>query len=226
MNVSGTHRMTSILALVALLAGCAANPTPTTTHDGLVLETSVRYAEVYRKPGASLASYKAFSLEPCTVAFRENWLRDQQRNRVDLSRSVTRQDVERIRETLAGDCDGAFRSALLREPAYTLVDDSSQDPVVLVLRPAIINLDIAAPDTLSAGSSRSYTTSAGEMTLVLEMRDATTGETLVRAVDRKRAPDRGSLQWTNSVTNRADADRALRHWADRLRQALDAATAD
>ena len=36
-------------------------------------------------------------------------------------------------------------------------------------------------------------------------------------------PDDGRLQWSNSVTNRADADRILRYWSSRLRAALDAA---
>ena len=54
---------------------------------------------------------------------------------------------------------------------------------VLILRPSIINLDIAAPDIMSAGMSRTYTTSAGQMTLLLDIIDGTTktlmvGETL------------------------------------------------
>ena len=37
-----------------------------------------------------------------------------------------------------------------------------------------------------AGRQRTYTTQAGEMTLVLELLDGTTGEILVRIVDRHR----------------------------------------
>jgi len=33
-----------------------------------------------------------------------------------------------------------------------------------------------------------------------------------------------SMQWTNSVTNAADADLAIRFWAKRLRQGLDKVT--
>jgi hypothetical protein len=95
---------------------------------------------------------------------------------------------------------------------------------VLVLRPAIINLDIAAPDVMAAGRQRSYTTEAGQMTLVLEGVDGTTGEILVRVVDRRRAMDTGRLQWTNSVTNQAEARRMLNRWASQIREGLDEAT--
>ena len=33
----------------------------------------------------------------------------------------------------------------------------------MIVRPAIINLDVTAPDTPTAGRSRTYSSSAGEM---------------------------------------------------------------
>ena len=62
-------------------------------------------------------------------------------------------------------CDEKFREALLADPAYKLVDAFSDGEAVLILRPSIIDLDVNAPDMQSANVSRSYTTSAGEMTL-------------------------------------------------------------
>ena len=85
------------------------------------------------------------------------------------------------------------------------MDSFADGENVLILRPAIINLDVSAPDTNSAGMQRAYTTSAGEMTLLLELLDATTGEVLVRIVDRRQAMDTGRMQWSNSVTNAAEA---------------------
>ena len=61
------------------------------------------------------------------------------------------------------------------------------------------------------------------MTLLLELVDGTTGEVLARARDRQEGRDMGRLQWTNSVTNKAEADRILKSWAQRLRDGLDAA---
>ena len=115
--------------------------------------------------------------------------------------------------------------ALLAEPAYNLVDAFADGEQVLVLTPSIINLDINAPDTMSAGRSRSYTTSAGEMTLSMDVSDATTGQVLYRIVDRRRARDTGRMEWTTSVSNKAEAERTLNRWADLLRQGLDSVRA-
>ena len=61
------------------------------------------------------------------------------------------------------------------------------------------------------------------MTLLLELVDGTTGEVLARAQERQEARDMNRIQWSNSVTNRAEADRILKSWAKRLRAGLDAA---
>lgn len=210
-------------AIFLYVTGCASSQQPQTTYDGLELDTTITRAEVYKKPGASLVEYKEYGLVPCQVSFKKNWLRDQNRQRLDFSSRVTQKDVDRIKDTLGVECDTFFRAALEQDPAYKLVESFSEGEQVLILRPALINLDIVAPDTMSAGRSRTYTTSAGEMTLLLEVVDGTTHETLYRVVDRKRGLDTGRLQWSNSVTNKADADRALRYWSGQLRKALDSA---
>jgi len=189
-----------------------------------VLVPGSRFATVYRRPDADLTHYDAYGLVRCDVAFRKNWMRDQNNSRIDLGSRITQKDVDQIRERLSAACDQSFREALKQPPPYRLVESFSDGEQVLVLRPAIINLDIAAPDLRSAGIQRSYTTEAGQMTLVLELLDGTTGQILVRVVDRQRAGDSGFLQWTNSVTNQADARRILGRWARQLREGLDEAT--
>jgi len=217
-------RLVAICGAVLLLGSCAGMSTPPETYDGLVLVEKSNFSTVYRRPGIDLSDYHAFGLEHCEVAFKKNWLRDQNSSRLDLGNRVTQKDVDRIKDTLSADCDKYFRAALEEKPPYQLVDSFSDGEPVLVLRPAIINLDIAAPETLSYGMQRTYTTEAGEMTLLLEVLDGTTGEILVRVVDRQRSTDTMRLQWTNSVTNQAAARRILRHWASELRAGLDKAT--
>ncbi len=207
---------------ISLVAACAGTSSTEETFDGLVRVPEARFGEVYRLPGADLSGYEALGLAPCEVAFRRNWLRDQNSATMDLGSRVTQQDVDNIRDALAAQCDGHFRQALLQPPPYDLVDTFDDGEAVLVLRPSIINLDINAPDTMSASRSRSYTTSAGEMTLSLEAVDGTTGQVLVRVIDRRRGSDSGRMQWTNGLTNRAEADRILRRWAEQLRKGLDA----
>jgi hypothetical protein len=143
---------------------------------------------------------------------------------MDLGSRVTQKDVDRIKDKLSQECGNYFRQALEQAPPYKLVERFSDGEQVLVVRPAIINLDIAAPDTRSTGVQRTYTTEAGEMTLLLELFDGTTGEILVRVIDRQRGRDSGYMQWSNSVTNQADAERILGRWAKQLRKGLDEAT--
>ena len=193
---------------------------PEVTHDGLVLQADSKFSEVYRKPGSTLAGYTTYGLVACQVAFRKNWMRDQNKHRAGLDR-VTQKDIDRIKKALSQECDKYFRAALEEDPAYTLIEEFNNGDQVLVLRPAIINLDITAPDLRTPGMDRTYTTSAGQMTLYLEALDATTGEILVRVIDRRKSMRAGAMRWTNSITNRAEADRALKLWASLLRDGLD-----
>jgi hypothetical protein len=208
---------------ISLLSACT-TPAPQETHDGLRLQADSKFQQLYLLPDADLSSYTALGLADCDVAFRKNWLRDQNSSRLDLGNRVTQQDVDKIKDRLGDHCVNYFRQALLESPAYTLVDTFGEGESVLVVKPGIINLDIHAPDVMSPGMSRSYTTSSGEMTLSLELLDGTTGQTLARIVDRRRGMDTGRLEWTNGVTNRADADRTLKRWAGMLREGLDKAT--
>lgn len=218
-----TVKLMALFASITFLAACATTEMPAISPEGLVLQPDTKVGALYMKPGATLKGYDEFGVTDCNVAFRKNWLRDQNSQRLDLSNRVSQRDVDRIKDNLSAHCEEAFRAALQEEPAYNIVEEFSEGEQVLILRPSIVNLDINAPDTMSAGMSRSYTTSAGEMTLILEVIDATTGELLARAIDKKRGLDTGRLEWSNSVTNRADADRALKAWAKQLRAALDRA---
>jgi hypothetical protein len=225
MNLENCRAVLAVTC-VTVLAACSTSgaKVPEELRDGLTLVPDTKFQEVYRSPDADLSSYTEIGLAPCKVAFKKNWLRDQNSNRLDLSSRVTQQDVDKIKDSLSESCDEQFRAALLEDPAYNLVDTFNDGEQVLVVRPSIVNLNINAPDTRSASMNRSYTTSSGEMTLSLELEDATTGATLARAVDRRRGMDDSRLQWTNSVTNSAEANRALKRWAKMLREGLDEAS--
>jgi hypothetical protein len=200
------------------LAGLRAADSPELSHDGLQPVKSKKVDTLYRRPGATLAPYTQVALLDCEIAFRKNWQRDQASGGV----RVTGNEMDRIRKTLAGDFRKIF-SEELGKGGYTITDRPGDD--VLVVRPAIIGLDITAPDVPTAGRSRSYATSAGEMTLFVELFDGATGEIIARVVDRRQARDEGRLMWQNAITNRAEADRMLRKWAVLARESLDEAKA-
>lgn len=216
--------LSSALALSMLVGFAhAAKAPPAETPDGLELVPKTKLNAVYRRPGATLEGYTEIGLVPCQVAFKQNWMKEHNRDAIDLSSRVTQKDVDRIRDKLGAECDKYFRAALLEDPPYTLVEQFNRGEPVLIVRPNIVNLDVTSPDLNQAGRSRSYNTSAGEMTLVLELLDGTTGEVLARAYDRRSDADYGRMTWSNGVTNKAAADRMLKDWAGRLRTALDQA---
>jgi len=193
---------------------------PQITEDGLHRVADSKMAIVYAEPGADLAQYERIQLMDAYVAFKKNWARDQRSKSADRL-SVTSNDVEKIKTDLAKEFQEVFRKTL-EDGGYEIVDESGED--VLLVRPAIINLDVNAPDTMSAGRSRSYTSTAGEMTLYIEIYDSITGDLLAKALDRKADTARqGYYTWTNSVTNKAAAKRILQGWAEILLDALNEA---
>jgi len=186
--------------------------------DGLELVEKDRRGEIYAAPGVDWSVYQQILLEPASVAFRRNWQRDQNRYH---SLKVKPRDVERIKSDLASLFDEVFTEELTADGAYEMAAESDEN--VLRIRPQIVDLDIYAPDTRSAGITQSYTETSGKMTLKLELYDSVTGDLIATASDRRESPRRGYYQWSNSVSNRADARRMLERWAKDLRKRLDEA---
>jgi hypothetical protein len=93
----------------------------------------------------------------------------------------------------------------------------------LIIRPAIINLNIVAPDNRSATNVRTFSESAGDMTLYLELYDSVTGDLIAKALDQKYDRSTGYIQWQTRVSNRAAANRIMKTWANVLKDALDEA---
>jgi hypothetical protein len=193
---------------------------PEITVEGLHRVPDSRLAVVYAEPGATLSQYQRVKLLDAYVAFKKNWERNQRATSANPLR-IKSSDVERIKNTLAAEFQTVFTKSL-EDAGYKITDESAED--VMILRPAIINLDVNAPDTLSAGRSRTYTSSAGEMTLYIELYDSVSGDIIAKALDRKAdRANAGFYTWSNSVTNKAAADRILKGWAKILVEALNEA---
>jgi hypothetical protein len=109
----------------------------------------------------------------------------------------------------------------LKKGGYTVA--TAPGPDVLEVRPGIINLYVTAPDTMTAGRSRTFTASAGEMTLVAELADSETGQVIARVLDRYQARDTGNFRMSSSVENWSEARSAASGWAKILRNGLDKA---
>jgi hypothetical protein len=209
-----------VLTATAGTASAKKDELPEVTEDGLHRVANSKMAIVYAEPGAHLAQYQRVMLLEANVAFKKNWARDQ-RSSASSRLSVNSRDIEKIKNNLAQEFDAVFRKTL-EDGGYEVVDQAAED--VLLVRPAIINLDVNAPDTMSAGRSNTYTSSAGEMTLYIEIYDSVTGDLIAKALDRKADTTRnGYYTWANSVTNSAAAKRILGGWASILLDALNEA---
>lgn len=204
----------AITVLLVTTAGAADKDLPAVTHDGLELRPG-KAKVVYVRPGVDFSQYKRFAILECPVAFSKSWERDQRSSARRLSSS----DLDKIKKNLSEEFRKVFVDELQNQGGYAVVEGGAED--VLILRPAIIDLDVTAPDTMAPGRNYTLSDSAGAMTLYLEIFDSVSGQILARAIDRQSGRDFGRIQWQNSVTNKAEADRILRRWAKGLRTALD-----
>jgi hypothetical protein len=212
-----TGHVVTLLALVLAGAGYAADEEGETFNlDGLVVVEESRMHAAYIDPEADFSAFRRVSILDPHVAFRSNWQRDQNRSR---SRNVRASDIERIKEDVAGLFKDVFVERL-EAAGYEVVNYADED--VLVVRPAIVDLDVTAPDTRSTGRQRTYAASAGAATLFVELFDSLSGDLIGRAADRRGARNSGGFAiQANRVTNRSTARREFAVWADRLVAFLD-----
>ena len=206
------------LALVYSVRIAAQESPPEVSKDGLHLYKQTRQRIAYVRPGATFTQYKRVALLDCLVEFSKDWVKDYNSGQRDLSRKIRDSDLERAKKDLQAQFKRIFTKELQEGGRYQITDSAGPD--VLVLRPALINIQVNAPDLMSAGRSTTYIQSAGSMTIYLELWDSVSNTLLARVVDGKVDPTLYG-QMASSVTNRAAADRMLTSWADELRTRLD-----
>jgi hypothetical protein len=213
----------TLLTALAPLSSRAASTPPeeSLSHDGLQ-KTRIKGLDLaYMRPGAPLAGYKRIQLDPVEVSFDPTW----NPTRTGSQFKLSAEEREHIRAGVARIVQDEFARELQAGSGYPLVTDAAQAnaPDVLRVKVGVINLYVNAPDTMSAGRTRTYTLSAGEMTLVAELFDAESGAVLARLVDRREARNTGQLTLSNSVMNAAQAEQIAARWARILRKNLEQA---
>ena len=173
------------------------------SHDGLqkVKVKGIQFA--YARPGATLAGYDRVQIEPVQVAFHKHWDPTRTGSRIKLGQEE--------RE--------AFATELQERSRYKVVDEAGPD--VLRVKVAIVDLYVNAPDTESVAMSRTYTISAGRMTLFAELFDSESGQLLARVIDKREGRDDQMYRLSNSVVQRGELQDIASTWARILRRALD-----
>jgi hypothetical protein len=206
-------RKFAVAALVAVVlasgggVSAAADKAPA-SWDNLVRVSSKRLKYVYLLPGADFRSYTKVMLDPTEVAFAKNWRTDYNR-RTGSGGRISDADVQKAVEQGGKSATEIFAKAF-NEGGYTVV--TTPGPDVLRVRTGIVDLQVDAPDTMSAGRVTSYAQEAGEATLIVEARDSVSGALLGRVADRRVAGD-NSHGRRSSVSNRRDFQILAKEWA-------------
>jgi hypothetical protein len=206
------NRFRFALGLLASLAAgwaLAAKDVPD-NWDGLVRVKAKRMDAAFLAPGADFRAYSKVMLDPAHVAFHKDWFKNINETSPGVSRDVTQEDAEKILARARTGFSEVFTKEFEKAGIGVVTEPG---PDVLRLSPAVIDLYINAPDTQSAGRSRTYTMDAGEATVLLEARDSVSGALLGRVLDRRETQGAGVATITSSVTNIAEFERLFSQWA-------------
>jgi hypothetical protein len=186
--------------------------------ENLVAVDDAQLAVAYIDPEADFSVFKRVMILDTFVSFRSGWQRDQRRGtrRTRISAS----DMDRIKSRVSELFNSVFIETLEADDGFEIVSEPDYD--VLLVRAAIIDLDVTAPDTSTAGRSRTYTADSGAATLYIELFDSVSGQIIGRAFDRQGARNPGGMmRWSNRASNTADARRVFRGWANTFRGFLE-----
>lgn len=230
MKHSNRTRFLALAIPVLLLAACSTTSKyPEVSHDGLVRQPSKRADAVYVLPGADLSGYTKVTLLEPQIAFRKYWQSD-----INSSRTVNRISDKEMDKMIATGKELLIEQFTkeLEKGGYSVVTESGPD--VLAVKPAIVDLDVYAPDpnNMSGIWMDTYARGSGEATLYLELYDSVTDQLLLRAIDTKR-DDTDPMSWRiprTQASNIQDARWAFSDWARMLvkglKQAKEASTAE
>ena len=174
---------------------------------------------VYLRPGARIAEYHKLIIAPVSVAFGRDW--ERRADTMTGSRiRIRARDTVQIREELAR----VVRDEVARElgkSRFQVVDAPGEDVLELDVR--VADLFLNAPNLPSPAIEHSYTMSFGEMTLVADLRDASTGQSVMRILDRRIGRNFGELRITTRVENVHEVRVAANAWARAVRRQLEMA---
>lgn len=213
-----------------LLAGCLAlgactTPSPAIddqapTYDGMVPLRDSGLNEAWVKPDIDLGSYRQLLLQPVAVQYRA--VRPVPATPIGRSQvtefPVSPADQQRLVDIVTE----VFREELAKSRTMSLA--TAPGPDVLLVDVSLLDVVSNVPPE-EAGRNEIYLDEVGAATLVLELRDAPSGETLARAVDRRAADpldDIGtSVSRVTTVTAWSEVRRVARRWAATVTRRID-----
>lgn len=221
----------SLLALAAtiLALACASRggPDPKVetgrhaelTADGLVRIRNSGFAHAWVKPGVAFADYDSVALAPLLVAYKRAPRSHGPPSTIEGNHLLNDEQLTTFKRYF----NDAFEKEFAKGGGYELTVTPSDRTLVVV--PAIVDL-VVLVSTDTTRIDESFSSSTALMTLLLDLRDARTGEVVARIAERRAARTPGS-EGTNSLyrsdfVNTATAFRStFGNWAGKLREHLD-----
>jgi hypothetical protein len=199
------------LAILAAPMADAQRQAPPVEWDGLQrMANSGRFNTAWLLPGADFSGFsRKVIIDPTEAAFRNNWQRDFNRTR-SLSQRISDNEARDMLNMVQTGFQQAIVQAY-RDAGYQIVTQPAPD--VLRIRTAVFNIDVAAPGQMSAARTRTYTTQAGQASLMIEAKDSMSNAVLARGIDARNVGTSGFMVRRTRGSNRADFRRQFAQWA-------------
>jgi len=212
--VSSRLRFLTLACLALSVSVFAAKPPE--EWDGLKLVKLKGLDAAYARPGADFTIYTKLIIDPIQVAFAKDW----DKKSTVYKQKLSQKELDDIKTKLGKLAEETFAAEFSKKNGMQIVTEPG--PEVLRFSSAIVDLWPRAVDTQEPGRNYTYTTSAGSATLYAELRDSETGQLIGRVVDAREARNSGTMRWTNSVENTAEARAMVSDWARILRKRYEA----
>jgi len=206
------HGRIGLACLVALgfAAGVAGAEDVPQEIDGLKLVHNTADKRVYVRPGVDFKQFDQVFVVDVFVQFQKNWLKQQQHN--DVFR-VNQQQILEIKQRVGDEFMKRFPKELEKR-GVGVVGRNQPGPNVLVIRPAIVDLEVSAPDPMSQEDiGQTFVASAGQMTLFAELYDSVSSQLIGRILQAGVDQGFGGFMPASGVTNKAAEDRVIDQWA-------------
>lgn len=211
-------------ASALLIVGCVSKPPAfqqgpdaEVAYDGLVRVDNTSFKRVWADPDADLSGYTKILPMKAAIEFRA--VKGSGRSSMRLSSDSEFPIDDRNREKLVAEIGKVLSEEISSNTRFAITDKPAQDTLIL----AVSLLDIVSqvpPESIGRGDV--YLSRVGEITLVIELKDSRSGETLLRAAERGAAEPAGSRMVRSSpVTTWAEVRRLARRWGTKIRNGLE-----
>ncbi len=212
----------AVVLSIFLLSACSKSPVIETGDNATVLDNTnlhkidnTRVAAAYVDPDADFKQYTKIIIMP--LSMDETRIIQPQSSRGSRSWVLEDKDKERLNSSY----QLMMKKYLVDGGAYTLVTEPAAD--VMVISAAIVALAPSAPkDNARAGGysarSKTFTDSAGTITMAMVLVDGGSGKRLLEWADARSGWS--GLKRNTSVSNLSDVNLIFSTWANQLHRGL------